>query len=120
MRIGEKSIKTAITVLGAFEVAIRKAGQINVRQENEQEIIEYIDMAINALENQSKIDQWIPCSERLPEEMQTVLIYMDTGWIDSGWRIKDSWWTGFTPDTKHDNVLAWQPLPAPYEVKSDE
>ena len=52
MKIGDGSIETAITVLGAFKCAIRKTGQINVRKENEQETIEYIDMAIDALKNQ--------------------------------------------------------------------
>lgn len=53
MRIGEKSTETAITVLGAFKVAIKKTRQINVQKENEEEVLEYIDMAVNALEKQT-------------------------------------------------------------------
>lgn len=74
MRIGDKNKETAIIVLGAFKDAIRKTGQINVRKENEEETMEYIDMAIEALKSQPKIGEWIPCSERLPENEKEVEI----------------------------------------------
>lgn len=58
---------------------------------------------------------WIPCSERLPEDNQSVLVITKTGTI----------WTAFYDtfcetwiDNVTDNVLdviAWMPLPAPYQ-----
>lgn len=58
---------------------------------------------------------WIPCSERLPELKQEVLITANDNAVyqgvmaNGGFMVfKDGW-----IDTKH--VLAWQPLPAPYQ-----
>ena len=64
---------------------------------------------------------WIPCSERLPEELIEVLvsvkeidgsIYTRTSWIqDDVWVIKK---TPLNP-----TVIAWQPLPGPYQPKGE-
>ena len=60
---------------------------------------------------------WIPCSERLPEDTSFVLctekdtkeIYV--GWHDDIEDVGSRWFdfSGFSMD-----VIAWQPLPAPY------
>ena len=87
-------------------------------------------------------DDWIPCSERLPEERDWYLAVFqepDTGFIgvpyiadyllgahtnyttNEGWIIKDC--------TDHDGAceyykdllcVAWQPLPAPYQPKGEK
>lgn len=66
---------------------------------------------------------WIPCSERLPEEDGFYLVTLTdkiTDIVDI--RIMKIY---FSKTSKifvgyGDTVIAWQPLPAPYEVKSDE
>lgn len=65
--------------------------------------------------------EWIPCSERLPDEDVEVLVTDDAGgvanlWLDKMLRYEDSgklfWlWS--------QNVTAWMPVPEPYEVKKD-
>lgn len=62
--------------------------------------------------------QWIPCSERLPEIGQTVITSSDLG------RVREATYKGFDAWTIHgvvhwtDEILSWMPLPEPY--KEDE
>lgn len=115
MRIGDGSIDTAITVLGAFKCAINKTGQINVREENEKEINGYIDMAIDALKKQPKIGGWIPCSEKLPEEKGWYLVYAKNQ------RPFVAYFKGktFPLNNHYHEIVAWMPLPEPYEEKEN-
>jgi hypothetical protein len=64
-------------------------------------------------------DGWIPCSERLPEENDVLLISTKNKEVYESIRgngyfeIPDGW-------LAECNVLAWQPLPAPYKPKGEE
>ncbi len=79
-----------------------------------------LDMAIEALEKK-KDNEWIPCSERLPEEEIEVLVtvkesngdcYTMHSWLQEGvWVVKK---TPLNP-----KVIAWRPLPEPY-MESEE
>jgi len=62
---------------------------------------------------------WIPCSKRVPEEDEQVLVYLYDSpyiaWIDSNgeWNTED-----FTLDKekdREDEPIAWMPLPEPYK-----
>lgn len=68
--------------------------------------------------------QWIPCSERLPKMKEIVLITNDKGHVRCGQYRgvgffskndgRPHWnWKGNTLET----VVAWMPLPKPYEVE---
>ena len=69
------------------------------------------------IERLPSAQQWIPCSERLPKDDETVIVTRDDGTvkiatfevgeIENGWQI-GSWYT-------EDNVVAWMPLPEPYK-----
>ncbi len=64
---------------------------------------------------------WIPCSERLPEENMEVIVtisemdgynHTSTSWLQDGvWIIKK---TPLQP-----TVIAWQPIPEPYQSKGE-
>ena len=71
---------------------------------------EALDMAIEALEQESKTG-WIPVSERLPEKSGQYLVTVKKGYMLLGlWcGIKDDWI----------NVIAWMPLPEPYKKKME-
>ena len=58
--------------------------------------------------------RWIPCSERLPEDKQEVLVteYGDT---DIGRRFEGRWLDRYGDKMK--DVTAWMPLPEPYHDK---
>ena len=68
--------------------------------------------------------EWIPCSERLPKMKEIVLITNDKGNVRCGQYRgvgffskndgRPHWiWKGNTLET----VVAWMPLPKPYEVE---
>lgn len=63
---------------------------------------------------------WIPCSERLPEAHETVLITHKRG-VSVGWHNGIYWERGAsTKHRKMQTVIAWMPLPQQYqEVEHD-
>lgn len=74
------------------------------------------------------VDEWIPCSERLPDERQDV--YVTVLWDDYGdyvtaygMRTKFGWYLHSNAEgelIKGYTVVAWMPLPKPYEGGEDE
>ena len=77
---------------------------------------EAIYMAIKALEQEpsssGKPNEWIPVSERLPEEHGEYLVTDKYGRVTSGL------WIGNAKRWK--DVIAWMPLPEPYKAESEE
>lgn len=67
-----------------------------------------------------KVGEWIPVEERLPKNYENVLVSCQNGEVDYGFHDKDSGWVLDYVDDKAYPVLAWQPLPEPYEVKENE
>lgn len=66
-----------------------------------------------------KRGKWVPVTERLPEEGLTVLILAENGHIEFGQRDENKWeWLAESIAdywTEAEEVIAWQPLPEPYE-----
>ena len=67
--------------------------------------------------------QWIPCSKTLPQKGEVVLITNDKGHVRSGqyrgfdYGNRDLWiWRG----NRIERVLAWMPLPTPWEGGQDD
>lgn len=83
--------------------------------------------AIYIIEHQPKINGWIPCSERLPDDVKDedyyplVIICKLNGTVTCGYyRNYDKEWFGINRKGKHEylfdkEVIAWKPLPQPYE-----
>lgn len=65
-----------------------------------------------------KKERWIPCSERLPEDDDDVIITTGfeiyVGWFDADdhtWRLRNDYIT---------SIVAWMPLPEPYKIESED
>lgn len=80
----------------------------NIKEELDEKIF-------NEVVAKPKASEWIPVTERLPEERKVVLITNDKGNVRYGQFRGTSgkyWhWKGNT----NEEVIAWQPLPEPYE-----
>ena len=77
-----------------------------------------INKAIDALEQEPKT-KWIPVSERLPEETGTYITTLDYG--EYGLAVGQRYYYGKGLGwAEEDCVIAWQPLPEPYEPQGSE
>lgn len=66
--------------------------------------------------------RWIPCSERLPEIGQSVLLSVGGMYSAEGCLREDGDWAQFRWDAiqRKDMVGAWKPLPEPYKGDGDD
>lgn len=119
------TIDEAISVLHKLKPTIRREDGKSTTH-----ILETIalDLAIKALEQETKTGRWIPISERLPEmpfgclvtveeddrygEPQNVLYSEYVGYDGETWNREDGEPIPF-------EVVAWMPLPEPYKAESE-
>ena len=88
-------------------------------------IQEMIDL-VKEQKSFSSNDGWIPCSERLPETGKRYLV--SAIWTDEEFRKPavydavyggDGLWHSYNYEPVPYEVIAWQPLPAPYQPKGE-
>ena len=61
--------------------------------------------------------QWIPCSKRLPDDDRTKVVTLANGNAEAGYYSNGDWWCiGDSISLENPTVIAWMPLPEPYEV----
>lgn len=89
-----------------------------------QDVAERIRVWANEVPNAQPESQWIPCTERLPEDVglgeayPTVIYCTDKGEVAAGWyevACKTWWRESAEDDVIHANVIAWMPLPKPWK-----
>lgn len=76
---------------------------------------------LKQLRKQTKTGRWITVSERLPEENYAVLVWCpERKNIYCAYLEEGQWWIfGAYFEKVKLEVIAWQPLPEPYKIKSD-
>lgn len=71
------------------------------------------------IDEQPTIDaepQWIPCSELLPEDDRSKVVTLANGNTEVGYYSNGDWWcVGDSFSLENPTVIAWMPLPKPYE-----
>lgn len=72
----------------------------------------------NTIKAQPKVGEWIPCSERLPDESGTYIVNaIENNIIHvtfAKWMKRMKKWE-LTGSRSYWKVIAWQPLPEPYQ-----
>lgn len=81
-----------------------------------------LDMIIDCIEEQPKVGEWIPCSERLPEESGTYIVNAIENHIVhvtfAKWMPRMKRWN-LSGSRSYWKVTAWMPLPKPYRPEKE-
>ena len=78
---------------------------------------EFLVAAIEALQEQER--KWIPVSERLPKEYETVIGVTDLNYYCIAVYCKQYGFRSMDVGVESD-IIAWQPLPEPYKESEEE
>ena len=119
--VGMKNLspKEAITILEGMriDIPVPKAAVTQIKRNLA------LDMAINALNCSEIPNNWIPCSERLPEESRKYLVTVFDGigkrTTSAPYHRRSKSWT-LTGRMAYWKVIAWMPLPEPYREGEQE
>lgn len=95
-------------------------GLLTVADVLEAVVSELDGTSLDGLKNAPTVNQWISCSERLPEIGQYVICQCRAGIIDVLALDNDGIWFHDTEqEYYHDYVIAWMPLPEPAKLEGD-
>ena len=86
---------------------------------NYKEVIEK-DKLLKIINEQSKVGEWIPCSERLPNHYEQVLVFTDSHTQEVWVLVEDGadeelWEDDYGYGQLIEKAIAWMPLPQPYK-----
>ena len=116
----------------AFEKIIKRFKQLQGCDSLANMFISDVIKVIKSIEKEYN-NGWIPCSDRLPEDETDYLCcyeYTEIGGTHEGEKFKDYgvfYYDGYkwikyweTINKKNIQVVAWQPLPEPYEEETED
>lgn len=83
-------------------------------------VMQSIKTIVNSLQTVDAEPHWIPCSERLPEDDRSKVVTLANGNAEVGYYSNGDWWcVGDKFTLENPTVIAWMPLPKPYEVEDE-
>ena len=102
----------------------RRVSEMDIAQDYKMELLGMVTAL--GYKHEKTAQQWIPCSERLPEEEDyksciecldgAVWYFTENGTMGIGYYYESTKEWSTTDDLKTDGkVVAWMPLPAPYK-----
>ena len=71
---------------------------------------EYIN---KSTEHINKLNGWVDVKDRLPKRRELVLVCLKNGYVGEGHFTQDDFWNAQC--RMYENVIAWMPLPLPYQ-----
>lgn len=80
-------------------------------------VVNYVNSSqLYKFEELHKVNEWIPVEERLPKDLESVLVSCNNGGVDYGfYNHEKKWWClDYIDDTAYP-VIAWMPLPEPFK-----
>ena len=80
---------------------------------------ELVRETLNEVPSAQPEPQWIPCSERLPEESGLYIVTNVGSWVEPARYCNIRTDVGFWSGHPSDKVLAWMPLPTPYKEDTE-
>ena len=130
-KLSEQADGDTISRQAAIDAADR-ADYTGLAVEDVKKVTDEVVKELKKLPSAQPEPQWIPCSERLPEDSQFVLMtirrmdehynhepFISVGYIT--WN-QSLWWCAHDGDCEPNNVRvdAWMPLPEPYTKRREE
>lgn len=81
----------------------------------------YVRCSIQSQPTIDAVPHWIPCGERLPEDDRSKVVTLANGNAEVGYYSNGDWWcVGDKVTLENQTVIAWMPLPKPYEVEDEK
>lgn len=86
-------------------------------------VVVNMDSVAKIIRSHMEDDGWIPVEEGLPDKYTEVLVSFEDGfngvvaWYSN---IDKTWWNANTERPIEAKVIAWRPLPAPYQPKEEK
>ena len=102
-----EQIKYCDKAIGSFDISMEDEYAVKVERAS---LMAYAEK-LEELPSVQPEPQWIPCSERMPDNDESVLISNSHGVTKAWWNGR--FWTSIAVK-KYKTVAAWMPLPEPY------
>ena len=117
-RLKKEKIEWLDFVMGSYDKAIEIVNEVAEEFGSNEYEMGFEDGAESVRALAPYDDDWIPCSERLPEDGQSVVITDRNNIVRI---INFSKWLYENPKYSHNIVpIAWMPLPQPYQPKGEQ